>query len=231
MSTKNYVIAIDGYSSCGKSTLARAMAKKLGYRYVDTGAMYRAVTLFAVQNNYILGKLVNENALVKALDDIHVNFEVNAEGENITFLNGVDVETEIRSPKVSGLVSYVAQIRTIRKFLVNQQKRMGVEGAVVMDGRDIGTVVFPDADLKLFVTSDIEVRAKRRHLELQGKNINISLKEVEDNLVDRDNMDTSRSSDPLVQAADAIVLDNTHYTQKEQLKIALGYLDDVKNIV
>lgn len=230
MSTKNYVIAIDGYSSCGKSTLARAMAKKLGYRYVDTGAMYRAVTLFAVQNNYILGKLVNENALVKALDEIHVNFGVNAEGENITYLNGVDVEREIRSPKISSLVSYVAQIRTIRKFLVNQQKRMGTEGAVVMDGRDIGTVVFPDADLKLFVTSDIEVRAKRRHMELQGKNVNISLKEVEDNLVDRDHMDTSRSSDPLVQAADAIVLDNTHYTQKEQLKIALGYLDDVKNI-
>lgn len=230
MSSKNFVIAIDGYSSCGKSTLAKAMAKKLGYRYVDTGAMYRAVTLFALKSNYILGKLVNENALVKALQFIEINFIVNDDGENITYLNGEDVERDIRSPRVSGLVSVVAQIRTIRKFLVNQQKRMGNEGAVVMDGRDIGTVVFPDADLKLFVTSDISVRAQRRYAELQSKNVEVSLQEVEDNLSERDHLDTSRSSDPLVQAADAVVLDNTKLSEKEQLKIALGYFEDVKNI-
>lgn len=231
MSAKNYVIAIDGYSSCGKSTLAKAMAKKLGYRYVDTGAMYRAVTLFAIENNFILGKLVNENALVKSLDDIHINFRVNDQGVNETYLNDLNVEDEIRSPRVSGLVSVIAQIKTIRKFLVNQQQRMGTEGAVVMDGRDIGTVVFPYADLKLFVTADIEVRAKRRHTEMVNKEVNISLKAVEDNLAERDRMDTSRTLDPLVQAADAIVLDNTKMTPKEQLHIALGYLEDVKNLI
>jgi cytidylate kinase len=211
------IIAIDGFSSCGKSTLAKALAKKLDYLYGDSGAMYRAVTL------YFLDNLVNyhEPAEVEAaLTHIQIHFE-RLNGENTTFLNGQNVEKEIRSMRVSEHVSPVSAIPAVRRAMVRQQQRMGEQRGMVMDGRDIGTVVFPDAELKLFLTADPDVRTSRRHLELVGKGIDADWDSIRHNLLERDHLDSTRLDSPLRQADDAVVIDNTLLSEAEQLEKAL----------
>lgn len=215
---KKITIAIDGYSSCGKSTMAKALAKKIGYVYVDTGAMYRSVTLFALRNG-----LFNADGSVKAddlkemLPQVNVSFKLNAAtGLPETYLNGEMVERDIRGMEVSSHVSPIAAIPFVREALVAQQKAMGKEKGVVMDGRDIGTVVFPDAELKIFVTASPEVRAKRRYDELQTKGQPADYDDILKNVQQRDYIDTHREVSPLRQAEDAIVLDNSHMTIEEQ---------------
>lgn len=215
---KKITIAIDGYSSCGKSTMAKALAKKIGYVYVDTGAMYRSVTLFALRNN-----LFNDDGSVKTdelkemLQQVHISFKLNPEtGLPETYLNGEMVERDIRGMEVSSHVSPIAAIPFVREALVAQQKAMGKEKGVVMDGRDIGTVVFPDAELKIFVTASAEVRAKRRYDELQGKGQPADYDDILKNVQQRDYIDTHREVSPLRQADDAIELDNGHMTIAEQ---------------
>jgi cytidylate kinase len=214
---KKINIAIDGYSSCGKSTLAKAMAEKLDYIYVDSGAMYRAVTLYFLDHNISLD---DKSAIQAALDDISIRFERKTSGLN-TILNGKNVEEEIRQMRVSQMVSPVAAISSVRRAMVRQQQEMGVEKGVVMDGRDIGTVVFPDAELKIFLTADIAERTRRRHAELQAKGVEVSMEDVARNLAERDHIDSTREDSPLEQAEDALVINNTHLTQDQQLQIAL----------
>ena len=204
---KPFVIAIDGASSTGKSTLAKGLAKALGFAHVDSGAMYRGVTLYAQQHDLLENKKLKTENLLSQLDDIHLRFE----GDNF-WLNGVDVSAEIRSMQVSEAVSLVAAIPEVRTFLVAQQRIMGANQSVVMDGRDIGTVVFPKADIKLFLTADVNIRAQRRFDELSAQNTLTSVAEVRNNLAERDHLDSTRAESPLVQAADAIVLDATQYT-------------------
>ena len=204
---KPFVIAIDGASSTGKSTLAKGLAKALGFAHVDSGAMYRGVTLYAQQHDLLENKKLKTENLLSQLDDIHLRFE----GDNF-WLNGVDVSAEIRSMQVSEAVSLVAAIPQVRTFLVAQQRIMGASQSVVMDGRDIGTVVFPKADIKLFLTADVNIRAQRRFDELSAQNTLTSVAEVRNNLAERDHLDSTRAYSPLVQAADAIVLDATQYT-------------------
>lgn len=215
---KKITIAIDGYSSCGKSTMAKALAKKLGYVYVDTGAMYRSVTLFAIRH-----QLFNEDGSVKTdelqrlMPEIHISFKLNKEtGLPETYLNGELVEREIRGMEVSSHVSPIAAIPFVREALVKQQQAMGREKGVVMDGRDIGTVVFPDAELKIFVTASPEVRAQRRYDELQAKGQPADYADILKNVQQRDYIDTHRETSPLRQAPDALVLDNSHMTIAEQ---------------
>ena len=214
------IIAIDGYSSCGKSTLAKALARKLHYVYIDSGAMYRAVTLYFIRN----GVSIADGAQVKnALAAIHIDFH-NVAGKTCVLLNGEDVSDEIRQMYVSEYVSEVSAVKAVRAALVHQQQKLGQRHSLVMDGRDIGTTVFPNASLKIFMTADPNVRAKRRYLELQAKGETISLEEVFDNLAHRDHIDTTREESPLVQAEDAIVLDNTNLNQEEQLQFVLDRL-------
>ena len=215
--SKNIVVAIDGYSSCGKSTLAKALAKKLHFIYVDSGAMYRAVTLYFTRNNV---KLDDDAAIVQALNDIHLNFHSRDYQTHIT-LNDEEVSEEIRQMPVSELVSEVSAIRAVRKEMVKQQQRMGKSKNIVMDGRDIGTTVFPYAEVKIFMTADPKIRAERRFKELKTKGEEISLEEIFDNLAHRDFLDTTRKESPLTRAKDAIVLDNTTLTEKQQLEFAL----------
>lgn len=215
--TNNIVIAIDGYSSCGKSTLAKALAKKLHYIYIDTGAMYRAVTLY-FQRNHI--DLNNEEQIKEALKNIHLNFHSRDYQTHIT-LNDEEVSEEIRRMDVSQLVSEVSTIKSVRKELVKQQQRMGRSKNVVMDGRDIGTIVFPDAAVKIFMTADPKIRAERRYKELLAKGECISMEEVFENIAHRDYIDTTRKESPLVRAHDAIILDNTELDEEEQLQFVL----------
>ena len=217
MMKKPFVIAIDGASSTGKSTLAKGLAKALDFAHVDSGAMYRGITLYAKQNGLFKDKKLNTKALLSHLDDIHLRFE----GDTF-WLNGVDVSTEIRSMQVSEAVSLVATIPEIRSFLVAQQRIMGANQSVVMDGRDIGTVVFPKADLKLFLVADVNIRAQRRFDELNTQNASSSLEEVRDNLVERDRLDSTRADSPLVQADDAILLDATQFTVESMQNHVLG---------
>ena len=209
---KKIVIAIDGHSSCGKSTMAKALAKKIGYVYVDTGAMYRAVTLYAMRNNM----LDDASALEKSLCNITITFRLNADGRPETYLNGENVEKEIRSIEVSSHVSPIAALSFVRTFLVAQQQAMGKEKGIVMDGRDIGTVVFPDAELKIFVTASAEIRAQRRYKELIEKNQPASYEEILRNVEERDYIDSHREVSPLRKADDAIVLDNSNLTHAQQ---------------
>ena len=209
---KKIVIAIDGHSSCGKSTMAKALAKKIGYVYVDTGAMYRAVTLYAMRNNM----LDDASALEKSLCNITITFRLNADGRPETYLNGENVEKEIRSIEVSSHVSPIAALGFVRTFLVAQQQAMGKEKGIVMDGRDIGTVVFPDAELKIFVTASAEIRAQRRYKELIEKNQPASYEEILRNVEERDYIDSHREVSPLRKADDAIVLDNSNLTHAQQ---------------
>jgi len=216
--TNNIVVAIDGYSSCGKSTLAKALAKKLHFIYIDTGAMYRAVTLYLQRNNI---DITDAEKVEHALDDIHLNFHSRDYQSHIT-LNGEEVSDEIRQMAVSEQVSEVSAIRAVRREMVRQQQRMGESKNVVMDGRDIGTTVFPDAQVKIFMTADPKIRAERRFKELQAKDSHITLEEVFENLAHRDYQDTTRKESPLVRAKDAIILDNTNLTPTEQLNFVLN---------
>lgn len=218
---KKITIAVDGYSSCGKSTLAKALAKKLGYVYVDSGAMYRGVTLFAMRNGWTTQTELDEKHIVQALLSLSIRFEWNAQtGMQDLMLNGENVEREIRSIEVANVVSKVAAIQEVRSFLVNIQRDLGKVGGVVMDGRDIGSVVFPFAELKLFVTALPDIRAKRRYEELKLKGEDVSLDAVIDNLKRRDYLDTTRAESPLIQVPDAVVLDNSNLSREEQLEIA-----------
>lgn len=222
MSTPKIIIAIDGYSSCGKSTLAKELAAVLGYHYIDSGAMYRAITLYFLREGV---DLTNLSKITEALQDVHLSFERNEEtGRSEIHLNEENVEGYIRDLLVAEKVSTVAAIREVRKFAVLQQQKMGNEKGIVMDGRDIGTVVFPDAELKLFMTADPDVRVKRRYEELIEKNPNTAIEDVMHNLQLRDYMDTNREESPLKQAADAIVLDNTHLNRQQQLKQVLHWV-------
>jgi cytidylate kinase len=214
----NIVVAIDGYSSCGKSTLAKALAKKLHFIYADSGAMYRAVALYFIRNNVDIN---NNDAVDKALKNIHLNFHSRDYQTHIT-LNDEDVSTEIRQMHVADKVSAVAALHDVRVEMVRQQQRMGKSKNVVMDGRDIGTVVFPHAQIKLFMTADPKIRAERRFKELQPTNPDITLEEVFESLAHRDYADTTRKESPLTRAEDAIILDNTDLTPEEQLDFALN---------
>jgi len=216
--SNHIVVAIDGYSSCGKSTLAKALAKKLHFIYVDSGAMYRAVALYFLRNKVDLN---DSNQVIEALKNIHLNFHSRDYQTHIT-LNDEEVSEEIRLMPVSESVSEVSAIREVRKEMVKQQQRMGRSKSIVMDGRDIGTAVFPDAPVKIFMTADPKVRAERRYKELLPKNPGISLEEVFENIAHRDYQDTTRKESPLVRADDAIILDNTNLTPEQQLEFALS---------
>lgn len=224
---KKITIAIDGFSSTGKSTLAKQLAKHLGYVYVDTGAMYRAVTVFAMQHNYISEDHLDKKKLVDSMPEVHLHFEFNPElGFAEMFLNGKNVETEIRTLEVSRLVSKIAEISEVRSRLVEQQQKMGKNKAVVMDGRDIGTVVFPHAELKIFMTASPHTRAQRRYDELLELGQQITFQDVLQNVNERDYLDTHREDSPLVKAADAIELDNSGLTRKEQFQLVLNLVNE-----
>lgn len=218
---KKIVIAIDGYSSCGKSTLAHELAKQLGYVYIDSGAMYRAIALYFLRNKI---NLSDSNAVTQALQHIQLQFSSPDEhGRSAIYLNGENVESFIRELSVADAVSTVAAMAPVREFAVAQQRKMGAEKGMVMDGRDIGTTVFPDAELKIFMTADPQVRAERRLKELQQKNPTLTQEEVLTNLQMRDAADMSRAISPLQQASDAVVIDNTHLNPQQQLQLALEY--------
>ena len=214
------IVAVDGYSSCGKSTIAKALAKYAGYIYVDTGAMYRAVALFA----HRAGLAEHLEQIVERLQDIHISFVQTPNGQHVT-LNGEDVEAEIRTLEIGNLASQVSTIKEVRAFLVAQQQVMGEHKGIVMDGRDIGTVVFPQAELKLFLTASPNVRAERRFKELQAKGENPVFEEVLRDTNDRDYRDTHRAESPLRQAEDAIVVDNSHMTREEQMEYIIEIFD------
>jgi len=222
MTKKKIVIAIDGHSSCGKSTLAKSLARELGYTYIDSGAMYRAVTLFALRNGLIKHGKVDEKELISRMKDIRITFEWDTDTEkNTTFLNGENIENEIRQLEVSNNVSPVSTIAGVRSELVKQQRENGQNKGIVMDGRDIGTVVFPDAELKIFMTASPEIRAQRRYLELTEKGAEVDFDKILQNVEERDTIDSGREVSPLKKADDAIVFDNSHMTRKEQLQWAL----------
>ena len=216
--TPKIIIAIDGHSSCGKSTLAKELGKVLKYAYIDTGAMYRAVTLYLIQHKIALD---DREGIELALKNIKIHFEC-IDSYNTTFLNNENVETEIRKMYVSEMVSPVATISTLRRAMVWQQQMMSKKKGVILDGRDIGTIVFPDAELKLFVTADIETRAQRRFLELKEKGIAVDLEKVAANLSERDHIDSNREDSPLKQAVDAVLIDNSNLSKEEQLAMVLA---------
>ena len=214
---KKITIAIDGHSSCGKSTMAKDLARTVGYVYVDTGAMYRCVTLYALRNGLFTADGINEDGLRQQMPNIHISFQFNAEtGRPDTYLNGELVENDIRTMEVSSHVSPIATLGFVREAMVAQQQQMGKDKGVVMDGRDIGTVVFPDAELKIFVTASAEVRAQRRYDELKGKGMEADYADILKNVQERDYIDSHREVSPLRQAVDAILLDNSHMTIPEQ---------------
>ena len=217
MSRSNFIIAIHGFSSCGKSTVAKALAKQLNFVFVDSGAMYRAVTLYFLRNNIGFD---DKEAILDALDNIHIDFIPNTEKTQI-LLNNEDISDEIRQMEVSAKVSEVSAIKEVRQAMVAQQQALGSRRNIVMDGRDIGTTVFPDADLKLFMTASPSVRAERRFAELSAKGENVTMEEIQENLSHRDHIDSTREESPLRQADDAIVLDNSELTQDEQLEFVL----------
>ena len=218
MMNRKIIIAIDGHSSCGKSTFAKAIAARLGYIFIDTGAMYRAVTLYALENGAIRSGVVDEDSVVKMLGDINIDFRFNPErGASDIYVNGDMVEGKIRTIEVSNCVSAVSSIAEVRTKLVAMQQAMGLRRGIVMDGRDIGTVVFPDAELKIYMTADAMVRAERRYKELTAKGDKVTLEEIYENVVSRDKADMSRAISPLRKADDAIVLDNSHMSVEEQM--------------
>ncbi|GGH01895.1 cytidylate kinase [Polaribacter pacificus] len=227
---KKITIAIDGFSSTGKSTIAKQLAKELSYIYVDTGAMYRAVALYAKNHQFIGSDFIRKDDLIQALDAIQLSFRFN---ENLGFaemyLNNVNVEKEIRNLEISNLVSTVATISKVRQKLVAAQQEMGKNKGIVMDGRDIGTVVFPDAELKLFMTASASTRAKRRYDELIAKGENVTYDSILKNVTERDAMDTSREDSPLVKAKDAIEIDNSHLTKEQQFEQVLKLAKDTIN--
>lgn len=225
---KKITIAIDGFSSTGKSTLAKQLAKHLGYIYVDTGAMYRAVALFAMQNGYISPNGFDKESLINKLSLIKLEFKFNSDlGFAEMYLNDDNVETAIRTIEVSAFVSKVAEVSEVRAKLVEQQKEMGKNKAIVMDGRDIGTVVFPDAELKIFMTASAATRAQRRFDELQQKGDSISYEEVLKNVEERDYIDTHRKDSPLVMADDSIEVDNSYLNREEQFEVVLDLVNEI----
>jgi len=227
---KKIVIAIDGHSSCGKSTVAKELAKLLGYIYIDSGAMYRVVTLFALRNKLIVNKNPDEHRLVEALKQVKITFRWNEEtGKNTTYLNGENVEEEIRQLAVSENVSPVSTIAAVRAEMVKQQRENGLNKGIVMDGRDIGTVVFPDAELKIFMTATPEIRAKRRFAELLEKGQQVDFEEILKNVIERDKIDSTREASPLRKADDAFVLDNSNLTREEQLAWVLEKVKSITN--
>ena len=223
---KKITIAIDGFSSTGKSTLAKQLANHLGYAYVDTGAMYRAVTLYAMENGFIAPDFFNKEGLIDSLTDITLQFLYNPDlGFAEMYLNGENVENEIRTMEVSGFVSPVAEISQVRAMLVQQQQKMGAQKGIVMDGRDIGTVVFPDAELKLFMIASAATRAQRRYDELIAKGQHVTLEAVMKNVQDRDHIDSNREDSPLIQAVDAIAIDNSDISLDDQFKLVLDLVE------
>lgn len=226
--TKKITIAIDGFSSTGKSTLAKQLAKHLGYIYVDTGAMYRAVAYFAMRNGYISKDYFDKTLLIQSLSSIKLQFKYNQElAFAEMFLNDQNVEQQIRTIEVSSFVSLVAEVSEVRAMLVEQQQQMGIESGIVMDGRDIGTVVFPDAELKIYMTASASTRAQRRYEELFAKNQDITYDEVLQNVEERDYIDTHRDDSPLVKAADAVEIDNSHLTIIQQFDIVLELVNEI----
>ncbi len=222
---KKITIAIDGHSSTGKSTLAKKIAKHLNYIYVDTGAMYRAVTLFAMEHNLVTPTEVNATGLIALLDQVELQFITNDVGLAEMYLNNVNVEKAIRNMDVSNCVSQVATVSQVRAKLVEQQQKMGLEKGIVMDGRDIGTVVFPFAELKLFMTASAETRAKRRYNELLERGDDITYEAVYKNVVERDEIDSTRAESPLLKASDAIEVDNSNMTREEQFNVVLDLVN------
>jgi cytidylate kinase len=225
------IIAIDGYSSCGKSTFARAIAQELNYIHIDSGAMYRAVTLYCLRNNYIGGNFIRMEYILSDIDEIDVSFVFNPDvSEYETFLNSQNVEKEIRGFEVSSYVSRISQIPEVRSRMVALQRQIGQNKGVVMDGRDIGTVVFPDADIKIFMTASVDIRSRRRYDELKAKNMEVDFEEVRKNIIARDITDENRDISPLRRADDAIILDNSRMTVEEQMewvrKIIRNKLDE-----
>lgn len=217
---KRIIIAIDGYSACGKSTLAKDLAKKLNYTFIDSGAMYRGSTLYFIRKGFAHIDGINQEQIIKSLDQFELSFQ-RVDGKNCLFLNNLNVEDEIRQPHVADLVSQVSSIKELRQKLVAIQRKIGKDGGIVMDGRDIGSVVFPNADLKLFVTASEEIRAQRRFDELKNNGTSISLESVKENLNKRDYQDTHRKESPLIQVKDAIVVDNSNLSREEQLEWVL----------
>lgn len=216
---RKIIIAVDGFSSCGKSTFAKAIAAELGYIFIDSGAMYRAVTLYALEHGAIRSGMVDNDAVIRLLGDITIDFRFNsARGASDIYVNGDLAEGKIRTIEVSNCVSAVSSIREVREKLVAMQQQMGRKRGVVMDGRDIGTVVFPDAELKIYMTADAKVRAQRRYDELTAKGEKVSLAEIEENVISRDKADMTRAISPLRQAEDAIVLDNSSMSVSEQME-------------
>ena len=228
MIKKQITIAIDGYSACGKSTLAKDLAKKLSFIFIDSGAMYRGVALYCLQNNlFDADSNPKQVEIIQALKNITLSFQL-INDNNCLLLNGKNVEELIRGTEVAAVVSKVATIKEVRIKLVMEQQKMGENGGIVMEGRDIGSVVFPKAELKLFITASQEIRAQRRFLELKSKGIEAKINEISSNLAERDLMDSSRKESPLIQVADAIVLDNSKLTREEQLDFVLNL---VRNLV
>lgn len=227
MTTRKIIVAIDGHSSCGKSTIARALASRFGYIFIDSGAMYRTVTLFALRNHLVEGGVVNQEKLIEKLPEINIQFRFNPEtGKSDAYLNGENVEEEIRQLTVSQNVSPVAAIPEVREKMVSLQQEMGKDKGIVMDGRDIGTVVFPDAELKFFVTASPEIRAKRRFDELLAKGEVVSFDEILKNVQERDFLDSTREVSPLKKANDALLLDNSNMTREEQLDWAIAKVEE-----
>lgn len=221
---KQIIVAIDGYSSCGKSTIAKQLAQYAGYRYIDTGAMYRAVALYAIRNK--ISDISNRQPeIIALLPQVHIDFAIQPDGSQHVTLNGEDVESQIRTLEVGNGASQIAVIPEVRRYLVAQQQQMGKQGGIVMDGRDIGTVVFPKAELKLFLTASPEVRAERRYKELIEKGEQPVMADVRADVNDRDYRDTHRAESPLRQADDAVVVDNSQMTREEQMKVIIGIFD------
>ncbi len=222
---KKIIIAIDGHSSTGKSTLAKQLAKKLDYIYVDSGAMYRAVTLFAIENNYIDENKFDKDALISAISSLKIEFKKDESGVTTLFLNNKEVSSKIRGMQVSNLVSKVAALPEVRQCLVKEQRQMGQYKGIVMDGRDIGTVVFPDAELKIFMTASAKTRAQRRWDELTAKGEQVDFDDVYENITSRDHKDSTRADSPLVQDKDAHILDNSNLTPKKQFELVFGWVN------
>ncbi len=230
MNEKKIVIAIDGHSSCGKSTMAKSLARILGYVYIDSGAMYRAVTLYALRNGWISNGIPDVDNIIAGLKNIKITFSWDKTTEkNITFLNGENIEDEIRRLEVSQNVSPISTIAEVRHEMVKQQRENGKSKGIVMDGRDIGTVVFPDAELKIFMTASPEIRAQRRYLELQEKGMETDFSDILKNVEERDKIDSTRAISPLKKADDALVLDNSHLSREEQLAWTLGKVKELTN--
>ena len=224
---KKIIIAIDGLSSTGKSTLAKQLAKALDYIYVDSGAMYRAVTLYALEQGFISDEKFDPNALISNIENVNIEFKKEGNNPTVLYLNNKEVSSKIRGMEVSNLVSKVAALPQVRQCLVKEQRKMGQNKGIVMDGRDIGTVVFPEAELKIFMTASAQTRTQRRFNELTAKGEQVDFNEVYENITSRDYKDSTRADSPLTQAKDARVLDNTNLTQSQQYKIVMDWFKDL----